>query len=141
MHRMLFVPLAISCLLVSVACGKADDAKKTDKAKVAQGPPFDCAHFEKRAKECTKELAAAYVTSDFGKKTRGKTDEERAKNLTMAFGFLTKDPKKSLCKHMPGWGNLTEKDPRWQKRYNDCKKDAPCADWGKCVGAAIGNKL
>ena len=121
------------------ACGN----KKADKPKVKMpsAPAVDCAHFQKRADECADDFLKSYAATKFGARTRGANADEKAGNLKKALGFLKTSGKQNSCEHMPAWGNLKQKDPRWRVRYHKCAKDAACGVWGKCVGNALGQPL
>jgi hypothetical protein len=146
-----FVLASLFAMTLGLGCGKGGDesSKKAEvpeappkKAEVPEAPPFDCGNFEKRASECSAELTASYATTASAELLQGKTPEEKAKALTSGIDMLKKFAKnKNVCEHVPAWGNLKEKDPLWQVRYNKCKADAPCAEWGKCVGEALGKPL
>ncbi len=91
--------------------------------------------------ECSDDLAKNFAATESGKRLRGTTVEEKAQNLQKGFGVLKTIKSQNACEHMPAWGNLKQKDPRWLVRFHKCKPDAPCAEWGKCVGDALGQPL
>ena len=124
--------------LTFASCGKSEDDAKG--ANAVEAPPFECATFEKRVYECSEEFSLGYVGTEFGKRTVGKTPEEKANAIKKVLKIVKSVDSQNAC-NVPAWGNLAEKGPHWQVRYNKCKADAPCAEWGKCVGEALGAPL
>jgi hypothetical protein len=110
--------------------------------KVADNvPAVNCANFEKRVYECTNDFLKTYSATKFAEKVSGANVAEKTVALKSGLKMLKNLKGQNACENMPVWGNLTQKDPKWRVRYNKCKPDASCADWGKCVGEALGNPL
>ena len=136
----LFLLGAAAVMLTFSGCGKSgsDGPKKNEQKTVA---PFDCSTFEKRVYECSAEFSAAYSRTESATRVRGNTPEEKAAAIVNVLEMVKKLEGQNACSNIPVWGNLAGKDPKWQERYNKCKADAPCAEWGKCVADALGQPL
>tara|TARA_B100000674_G_C37633750_1_gene820067 strand:+ start:259 stop:681 length:423 start_codon:yes stop_codon:yes gene_type:complete len=132
--------IAMALILTLSGCGKSEgEASEGSEAAAEQAPPFDCPTFEKRVYECKAEFTLAYGGTKLADIVKGNTPEEKAKAIQNALD-IQKRIKQSPCK-AHAWGDLANKDPKWQIRYNKCKADAPCAEWGKCVGEALGKPM
>ncbi len=126
-------------MLTFTGCGKSDSGgSNTNNSGTVT--PFDCTNFEKRVYECSAEFTAAYGSTELAKRINGNTPEEKAASIVKVLEMVKNIEGQNAC-DMPAWGNLAGKDPKWQERYNKCKADAPCAEWGKCVGEALGQPM
>jgi hypothetical protein len=130
---------AVALMLLFAACGKSDSSSSNAKNAEA-AVPFDCDSFEKRVYECSAEFTATYGGTKFAERIQGDTPADKAATILKVLNMVKNIDGQSAC-NMPAWGNLAEKDPKWQVRYNKCKADTPCAEWGKCIGEALGTPM
>ncbi len=151
--------LCLLTLTLSIGCGGESTTEASDKTGASKSTnenpsaggnptppqaakPVDCAHFEKRVLECTDELTLRYASTEWaGGRMGDGTAEEKAGRLKKAINSMHKQEGKTICNDIADWGNLKEKGGRWLTRYHACDPNAPCDQWGQCVGDALGTPL
>lgn len=148
--------LLLTSIALFTACGGGSEEEPNGNAQGAdhnwEQPTnaLDCEHFNKRASECIDDLMPVFAATWKGEKVRGESVDEKVAAMTKGFGmmdFIKSEEERtgkaidgsSYC-NQPIWGNLSQMDPGWHTRYAACDPAAPCADWSKCVGAALGDK-
>jgi hypothetical protein len=129
--------VVLTVALAVVSCKKKDEAAGGGgPAPVAESPAPDCAVLLPKIAECADKFYAAFAETRQAKTTGG---DDGAKGAGVWRNMLSPEggTAEQVCKD-----NWTQKDPRWNARYNACwDGNEACDVWGPCMADALGNLL
>jgi hypothetical protein len=128
--------VVLTVALAVVSCKKKDEAGVgVGPGPVAQTPAPDCAKLLPKIAECADKFYAAFAETRQAKTTGGDDGVKGAKtwqDMLGGGGAMAAQ----MCKD-----NWTQKDARWNARYNGCWANEACDVWGPCMADALGNLL